>query len=240
MHLLLTRPEPDNARTSAQLEAVGHRVSRAPLMTIIPLAQPDFSQEADGYIVTSASVFKALERALILPDMLSKPLWAVGAHTASAARDSGFRDIRQGPGDARGLAAQMAIAIPARARLIHLAGENRAHDFAALLPHCRVATHIIYRAEAATVLPDDIVTALGAGGIDGVLHYSPRSARLLCELCLLHGVANALKTAVSFCISPATADMLQGYTQHIHVAEQPNEKALMHTISAFQNSTTYC
>ena len=91
---------------------------------------------------------------------------------------------------------------------------------------------MIYRAIAATGLPPAAAEAL-ASGIDGVLHFSRRSAEAYVDAARAAGLlANALKP-VHFCLSAQVAEPLaQAGAADIRVAERPNEAALVALIDA--------
>jgi uroporphyrinogen-III synthase len=115
--------------------------------------------------------------------------------------------------------------------LLYLAGEDRAVDLAAdLAPH-RIAVHtvVIYRAVQETDFPVGARTALEAGGLDGVLHYSRRSAEAYVHC------SKALRAAalapVQYCLSEAVAGPLrEAGANRVRVAAHPDEAALLAVI----------
>ena len=87
MAVLVTRPHPDNEATARALRARGFEVLLAPMLRFEPVALPD-DPAADyaAIIVTSANALRAVEPQLAGRRLLELPLFAVGEHTASAAR----------------------------------------------------------------------------------------------------------------------------------------------------------
>jgi uroporphyrinogen-III synthase len=81
----------------------------------------------------------------------------------------------------------------------------------------------LYRVDAATTLPAQAEQALRAGSLDAVQFFSPRSARIFCEL------AAELPTQklTAFCISPVTAQALTLFFREVRVAAVPNQAALL-------------
>src|SRR6202043_3392458 len=77
-----------------------------------------------------------------------------------------------------------------RLPLLYLAGEDRAGDLAAALAAHGIAvrTLVVYRAVAATGLPRPVRDALAAGDVDGVLHYSRRSADAFSAVAIAAGI----------------------------------------------------
>jgi uroporphyrinogen-III synthase len=162
------------------------------------------------------------------------PVFAVGRRSAEATAAAGFTDVTSADGDVSDLARLVAARLQPTAPLLYLAGEDRSGDLAGELRArgFAVETTMIYRAIAATGLPPAAAEAL-ASGIDGVLHFSRRSAEAYVNAARTAGmVANALKP-VHFCLSAQVAEPLaQAGAADIRVAEHPNEAILIALIAA--------
>ena len=91
MAILVTRPHPDDETTAAGLRARGFEVLLAPMLRFEPVAFHDDEEASYGaVIVTSANALRGIEPHLEGSPLLELPLFAVGEHTASAARRVGF------------------------------------------------------------------------------------------------------------------------------------------------------
>ena len=226
MRILLTRPEPDAARSAAKLRAAGHEVSVDSLLSIesIPFVPPQ--GEIAAIAITSANALRAVDAAAIAK-LKSLPLFALGAHTAEAARLAGFSQIEVAGGDVQSLGALLARRLPAGARVLYLAGENRARDLAALTPEISIETRVVYRARAAEKFEETTATKLRAGEIDAVLHFSPRSAEAFVVLARKARLESALPSMRHLCLSPAVAAVLAGAGVKGEVAARPEEEALL-------------
>jgi uroporphyrinogen-III synthase len=96
-----------------------------------------------------------------------------------------------------------------------------------------VRTVEIYRALAAEEFPPEIVAALRAGDVEGVLHFSRRSAEIFVQCAERAGVAAAALRPVQFCISAQAAEPLARAGAHtIRIAAQPEEDALVALIGS--------
>jgi uroporphyrinogen-III synthase len=105
VRLLLTRPEPDGARTAAALRARGHDVALAPLLRMEPIAC-DIPDKAYGAVVmTSANAARAVATHPRRDALMALPAFTVGGRSAQAARDAGFGDVRSADGDKADLGA---------------------------------------------------------------------------------------------------------------------------------------
>jgi uroporphyrinogen-III synthase len=235
VRLLLTRPEPDAQRTAAALRAQGHDVVAAPLLRIAPVTD---AQIGDGpwaaILITSANAADAIAAHARVTPLRALPVFAVGQRSAEAVAAAGFADVTSADGNVTDLARLVAARMQPAAPLLYLAGEDRSGDLAGDLRArgFAVETIIVYRAVAATGLPTVAAEALSSG-IDGVLHFSRRSAEAYVNAARAAGMlANALKP-VHFCLSAQVAEPLaQAGTADIRVAERPSEAALLALIAA--------
>ena len=130
-------------------------------------------------LLTSANAARAIAQHARFAALKDLPVLAVGDSTADVARESGFGDVTSAAGDANALARVAAARFRgAQATLLYAAAEQRAVDLAEMLAPegVRVRTTVVYRMAKQSVFPVDVAVALKAGTLDGVLHYSRRSA----------------------------------------------------------------
>jgi len=242
MRLLVTRPEPDAARTAAALRARGHDVMLAPLLRIEAEAEADLgSGPWEGVLITSANAVRAIAAHPRKDELVALPLFAVGRRSAEAARAAGFAEVVSADGDAGDLARLVATrdrtpqpGVQVRLPLLYLAGEDRAADVGDMLAAHGIATRtiVVYRAVAATALSPDIKDALAAGAIDGVLHYSRRSADAFVALALAALIDIKKLTITHYCVSAQAAAPLRDAGAAAVAAETPDEAALLALIDA--------
>jgi len=230
MRLLVTRPEPDNARTTAALRALGHEVMLAPLLHIEAVADADLGPPPwAAILLTSANGARAITSHPRHNELMALPVLAVGQSTASAARAAGFADVLSADGNARDLMRLVAGRLAgSRLPLLYLAGEDRSSDLAGELSAqgLTVRTVVIYRAAKAPGFPPAVRAALEQGRIDGVLHFSRRSVETYVD-CGRDLIAPAL-APVHYCLSARTAEPLRlaGATE-VRVAARPDEASLL-------------
>jgi len=136
MAVLVTRPHPDGESTAATLRARGFEVLLAPMLRFEPVAFRDDEETHYGaVIVTSANALRGITPHLKASSLLKLPLFAVGEHTASAARSAGFETVISANGDAGALRELVEASVKAKAlrktsTLLHLAGADLARDLA--------------------------------------------------------------------------------------------------------------
>jgi len=234
MRLLLTRPEPDNARTAALLRAGGHEVVLAPLLRIeavrdADLGTPPSARSWAAILITSANGVRALAGHPRRSDLLALPVLAVGRGSADAARAAGFADVSSADGDADDLAELAARRFAGtRLPLLYLAGEDRSSDLGGALAArgLTVRTVAIYRAAKADRFPPAARAALEQGQIDGVLHFSRRSVESYLDCG--RDIAGPALEPVHYCLSARAAEPLRlAGAARIFVAAHPDEASLL-------------
>jgi uroporphyrinogen-III synthase len=234
MRLLVTRPEPDATRTAAVLRAKGHEVVVAPVLRIEPVAAEIGAGPFAGVIMTSANAAQAIAGHARHRELTALPAFAVGARTAEAARRVGFASVASADGDTRELVQLIAARFAGSGgRLIYLAAEDRAGDVAgALAAHgLTVETGVIYRAVPAPGFAPDLQKALRSGPLDGVLHYSRRSAEAFLAGARAAGSLPAAMESRHYCISADVAAPLRAAGATVRVAVRPDEAALVELLS---------
>lgn len=231
----MTRPKPEAERTAAALRAQGHTVVIAPLLRIEAVIDVDIGAGPwAAILVTSANAAPAIAAHRRFPMLRALPVFAVGRRSAEAMREAGFAEVTSADGDVGDLARLVAERLPCGASLLYPAGAERAGDLAGDLAArgFAVETAVVYRAIAATSFAPDVVVAIGHG-IDGVLHYSPRSAAAYVAAARAGGlVAAAVVKPAQFCLSAHVAEPLaQAGATDIRIAPQPTEAALIALIA---------
>jgi uroporphyrinogen-III synthase len=240
MAVLVTRPHPDDEVTADALRARGFEVLQVPMLRYEPVPFHDDADARYGaIIVTSANALRAIAPHLAGSRLLKLPLFAVGEHTASAARDAGFGEVLTGKGDAAALRDLVLGSVKSKqlkkgATLLYLAGADLARDLAGELGEkgFTVVTHTTYRMIPASGLPREICDAFVANQIEAVLHYSRRSARAFLDAARSGGVEISALALPQCCISSAVASILRdaGATQ-VTTAAQSDENALFEALS---------
>ena len=87
----------------------------------------------DAILLTSVNALSAPSRWRRSGRSRALPVFAVGERTAQAAREQGFTDVTSAEGNVSDLADLVAARLTPPARLLYLAGEERAGDLAGAL-----------------------------------------------------------------------------------------------------------
>lgn len=239
MSILVTRPHPDNAATADNLRTRGHTVLLAPALKLEPVAfQGESEVSYDAVLVTSANAIRAI--APQLPDLglLELPLFAVGEHTAAAAREAGFAEVIVAGGDAASLRDKVMQSardkeLKKNSTLLYLAGVDLSRDLGGELgaEGFHVVTQTTYRMAPVKHLPREVCEGFAAHGIEAVLHYSRRSARAFLDAARDEGVEISALAIPHCCLSETVAGVLRdaGASQ-VLVAATPDETALFDTL----------
>jgi uroporphyrinogen-III synthase len=239
MAVLLTRPSPDNEASAADLRRRGIEVLLAPMLRFEPVPfeeDPDANYQA--VIITSANALRAIEGELAKSALLKLPLFAVGEHTASAARDIGFARVIAAKGDASAvrdcvLEAVRAKELKKKRRLLYLAGVDVSRDLAGELGQhgLEVVTQTTYRMVALATLPRAVCDAFANHEVQAVLHYSRRSAAAFVEAVRNEGIEISALAVPQCCISANVAVVLrEAGAAQVKVAASPDENALFEAL----------
>jgi uroporphyrinogen-III synthase len=235
VRLLVTRPQEAAERTAAVLRARGHTVILAPLLRIEPLAADFGPAPFAAVLTTSANAARAIAAHARIEELQRLPLYTVGRRSAEAAKAAGFTTVHSADGGAHDLIAILARELARMAApLLYLAGEERSVDLGAELARhgLKTRTAIIYRAMTAERLPREAEQAIAAGELDGVLHYSRRSAETLLRCVTAAGLHESALALLHFCLSAQVAEPLRAAATHIRVAPRPDEAALLDLVAA--------
>lgn len=224
MRVLVLRPDDGARRTIARLHELGHEAISSPVLETVATNEPAPAGAFDGLIATSAQAFLHADPAL-LQTFLQLPLFCVGARTAAAAREAGFRDIPIEAQDAAQLARAIAQA-PAMKRLLYLAGRDRKPGLEKALHDCgvQIAPWVVYEARAVASLSNEALDAIRDGRFDAAFHFSRRSAAIFCDLVGIAGLENEARALLHVCISTDAADGLHALSPPgLRIAEAPDE-----------------
>jgi uroporphyrinogen-III synthase len=180
-------------------------------------------------LITSANAAHAIAAHPRKNALAGLPVFAVGDRSAQAMRDSGFADVSSADGGVGDLARLVGERIPPGSSLLYLAGAERSGDLAAKLGsrNFTVQTIVVYRAVAAARLPPAATDAL-AQSIDGVLHFSRRTAEAYVNAARGGGLLESALKPAHFCLSAQIAEPLaEAGASTVHVAQRPVEAALI-------------
>jgi uroporphyrinogen-III synthase len=239
MAVLITRPHPDDETTASSLRARGFEVLLAPMLRFEPVAFHDDDDARYGaIIVTSANALRGLAPHPVASRLLKLPLFAVGEHTAAAARAAGFKNVTPANGDVGALRDLVLASVKAKqlkkaATLLYLAGADLARDLAGELGErgLTVVTQTTYRMIPVPSLPHEVCEAFAANRVQAVLHYSRRSARAFLDAARAGGVEISALAIPQCCISAAVASVVRDAgAPQVMVAASPHENALFEAL----------
>jgi uroporphyrinogen-III synthase len=235
VRVLVTRPEPDGERTAQKLRARGCDALLAPVLRVELLHAADLGAGPwDAVAMTSANAAHALKQHPRCMELVGLPVLTVGRRTAEAARVVGFTEVASADGNERALAQLIGGRHDDGIKILYLAGEDRAGDLAAAVAPqgVRVDTVVVYRAVAARHLTPAIAAALKAGAIDGVTHFSRRSAAVYLDCARAAGVLDSALTPFHYCLSQAVAGpLIAAGARQVAVAKSPEENALLDLVA---------
>ncbi len=234
MRLLVTRPEPDAERTASALSQHGHQVTVVPLLLIEPAAADLGPGPWDALVMTSANSCRAAAKHPRRKEFMTLPVFVVGRYSADTARAAGFADVTSAGGNAKELAKLLKARFSARdRRLLYLAGEDRAADLAgeAAAQGVLLKTVVIYRAIKVMQFPPSARDAIANGEIDGVMHFSRRSAEAYLNCAAAAGILDKALAPFHYCLSPQVARPLtEAGAKTVRISPRPDKPAMMELV----------
>jgi uroporphyrinogen-III synthase len=231
MRLLVTRPGAEAERTAHILRARGHVVTVAPVLKVETIADAAFGAGPYAAVVmTSANAARVIAGHRRYAELVHLPVFTVGRRTAEAVRAAGFDNVTSADGGAPELVRLIAARLgESGATLLYLAAQERSSDLAGALKSHGIAveTVVVYRTAPSPSLAQDLRTVLD-DGLDGVLHYSRRSAQTFLIGAGTAGVLDAAVGLTHYCLSSEVAAPLRAAgAGAVKVASRPDEAALI-------------
>jgi len=232
--IIVTRPPRDAAPLIARLAAMGYDSLQASVIDIRFLADAAIpSIPFQAILFTSANGARALAHHPALKRLQGVVAVAVGEASAAAAREAGFGRVVVAGGDVDHLVETVKQRLrPSAGPLLYASGRQTTGDIVGELQEAgfTLARSVLYEAVAAEVLPQAVIGAIAGDEADGVLIYSPRSARIWCRLALAAGLADALARLPHYCLSENVKRALDDSgcgAVPVLVATRPEEAALL-------------
>ncbi|GHD17601.1 uroporphyrinogen-III synthase [Tianweitania populi] len=223
--VLLTRPEPGASRTAKTLFQRGYEPIVMPLTQVRAVEGAGLPTVVDCVAVTSSNAVRHASPELIAA-LRGRPVFAVGARTAEAARAAGLSDAEDAGGTAALLAATLIARTQADARVAYLCGTPRKPVLEATLLEAGRQVQVVETYATVRLAPDPAeLDALARHGFDAVLVYSAESAGALMDV--FGKLERALwRSAVFVCLSANVAQALPDDLR-MAVAATPDEPSLL-------------
>ncbi len=229
MRLLVTRPSADAAALADALKAAGHEVLLEPIIEI--RERPDSALDLDGVtglLFTSANGVRAFAATSPRRDISA---YAVGDHTTATAKEAGFSAVESADGDVDALIRLVrGRRKPEDGTLLHVSGTVTAGALTETLSEAgyTVRQAALYEAETAEALSESTRTVIADGELDGVLLFSPRTAKQFAALVDHAGLGAEARLMNAWCLSQAVADALAPLAfRKVVVAAKPTTEALL-------------
>ena len=225
LKIWITRAQPGAEATAARVRALGHAPFVAPLLAVRMVEDPQIDLAGvKALAFTSANGLRAFAQACA---DRSLQVFAVGAATAQAAREVGFRRVLSADGDV----AALAEGIAARRNeiggaVLHPGAAELAGDLAGALARAGVEVRALtlYDTAPTALGPDQVA---GLGEVDVALVHSAKGAQALAAVLAVHPQPRLKVLGLSKAVlAPLAGIPLAGLTS----APFPLEAALLNLI----------
>lgn len=214
--LALLRPEPGWSTSAATARAMGIEVTGHPLFVAEPVEWRLPAGAFDALLAGSAAAFRLGGDGLAGLKHLS--VYAVGAATAAAAREAGFAVANEGKGDLQQILDEAA---GVATRFLRLAGETHV----AVIPHAgqSITECVVYRMSPHP-LDQHFAGDLTVSRPIVALHSAAAAAHFASEIDRL-GIGRG--SLILLALAPRVARSAGSGWAAVHVAEEPNDAALL-------------
>lgn len=231
MHILVTRPIAQALKTRERLEAMGHRVSVAPMLEIVfPVELTVDLDRVQAIAVTSANAIEGMVQRPDRDRFCRLPLFAVGESTAQRAERAGWRQVLSADGGVDDLARLVMTSLSCGAgSVLYAAGADRAGDIAGALADAgfQIVLAEVYRARPVEHVPVSVAEALRRDELDAVFVYSARTARHFVACIRSLDLMRNLRAVRICALSPAIAEpFVAAGCPDIMISDDPNERSL--------------
>jgi uroporphyrinogen-III synthase len=226
-----TRPRDDSTFFANELAPYGIDSIIGPVLHIAPKPIPQLYTSPTALLITSRHATHAL--AVMPAQWRTLPAYCVGHATARAVADHGLTHIISGKLDVQSLLPRLAGELPSGSNLLYFAGDETRPEVKTMLGArgITVTMVVVYHAMAEHHLSREVGAALAAGTINAVALFSPRTARITCDLMEKAGLADAARTMTAYCFSANVAqDAARLPWASIQTCSAPNRRAMRELI----------
>ena len=236
MKLLLTRPREQAEELANKLRAQDIDVWVEPMLRIVRYMSVKLNlKNCQAVLVTSANGADSLAGATIRRDV---KVYAVGDATAAKLSHYGFLDVRSADGSADDLATLVENDVdPSGGALLHVGAIN---SIGGLMSRLRLSGYdahrvALYDIVGASSFSPELQSAMAGGEINGVLFFSPETARIFVSLALGALCEKPLVDMTAFCLSAAVAEAANRVSWGgLVVSDRPNAASLLASVMAAQ------
>ena len=225
--VLITRNRTDAVETAKKVAELGFDPIIAPLFDIVPRPTDIPRDKQAGIIATSRYGLLSLTTQ-DLSRLKPWPIYTVGSATAATAQMLGFETIRQGSGDAAGLAALILKDLSPQAPLLFLTGEPHRPEIEEALAHLfQLTVCSVYRSVACDTFPTDALSHL-KDPAPFWLHFSLQSAERAATLIKMTQQGPIFAKAHHLALSPMIAQKIKEWGgADCTIAHKPTMESLL-------------
>ncbi len=234
MKILLTRPREQSEAIASEFRSEGIGVWIEPMLTIVPKLEASIDpSDYKALLVTSVNGAETLAK---VTENRESVLYAVGEVTKASLIRNGFRNVCSANGNVEDLLETVAQREnPGSGKILHVGGDNLAGN---LVERLRLrgfsASHfIIYRSVASEYLSNELISLLKGNKIDGVVFFSPRTAKVFVSLAEKASCEKALLSMTAFCLSASVCKAVQPRAWgHLVVSDRSTGPGLVSAVIA--------
>ncbi len=229
--LLVTRPEIEAEAIANSLVDIGHVPIIVPLLHVrYRICEIDL-RNLQAVVITSKAALRWLDSFDKKKQLLSLPVFVVGAASAKFARSIGFMNVFQGLGTAKELVPIIKMHSHCdKGVILHISGHDIAYNILPDLNELGFKTErvVVYETLALDKLPQNVCDLITRQELDGVLLLSPKTSKIWVNLVSKVPDIVDLSYMTAYCLSTAVAEPLKNFKNiSKKIAKKPNIEELL-------------
>jgi len=234
--VVITRPDVEARDYAIELGADGYETYIEPMLNIRSrdFTAPDLSQ-FDGVLITSANAVEHYVRGG--GDVFDIPVYCVGKHSATAARDAGFVHVASMSGTGVDLLNHvLSMADVAQKRFLHICGVHVAFPLMDRLLEVSALSQslVVYESVKTRSFSDGFLKVLQSGDIAAVTFFSKRTAEAFVGAVRESDSESYLKGIKALSISEAVVECVRVLPWGaIHCSKTPDRAGMMALLKAY-------
>ncbi|MBT4204090.1 uroporphyrinogen-III synthase [Hyphomicrobiales bacterium] len=233
MRFILTRPMEDSLHLGSLMENLHHDVLIDPMLEI-EFIKNDFDiKEINCFIITSRYAAHSLLKIHNINKLKNKIFFCIGIATRNILINYGFKNIHHANGTSEDLLEIITSHSIKNNKFLYIRGADINCDICKILNNFGISTseEIVYKANSATALLMETVTAINNNTIDGIIFYSKRTAEIFINLIKINKLSNKTSIICAYCLSEEIADILRAFNMKVKVAKYPMNDDIINLIN---------
>jgi uroporphyrinogen-III synthase len=233
MRLILTRPIDDSLYLASIMKSKDHDFLIDPMLEIEFIDNNFDTEEFNCFILTSRYAAHSLLKIYNINKLKNKIFFCIGVATRNILANSGFKNIHHANGTSEDLLKIITNFSRKDNKFLYIRGVDINCDICKILNNSGiyVREEVTYKANPASALSRETVSAIDGNNIDGIIFYSKRTAEIFIDLIKINKLSNKTSIICAYCLSEDIAGILREFNMEVKVAKYPMNDEIIRLIN---------